>query len=682
MPKSRPLALALALTLTAALPAAADTVYLKDGRVVTGRVIDRGDDTIFLERALGGIPIRRRDVLRIEIDPNAAKSEALPHDVVVLRDGSIVRGDARLTADGTEVVIGLGNSGEVRHPREQVSAIHWRDGRTEGAAAGAGSPLQAKVDSLVEALAATGPDGAPDPDARAAARRELLGLGAFARGYLSSLKGERAELVRGLLADLDRLEAIRRVLPTAVEQRQPGISERLIDPDDDLREKALRALVLAEPTHVGPLLLYVVKQDGSPRLRALAVSQLASLRRFEELAEVLRTHDGPLRLAAAFALGDAGIYAGVPVLIEALRLNDTTIRSAAVHKLRQYTRQHFDFDPNAPPEKREEAIGRWNAWWSRNGDELVRRSIKEVAPGMEGARVSKEEALRADDLLAEANRLIVAAQEGLPGEDGKPADPRAAADRRLRLERAEDLIRQALAQDPSHSSARMTRAVLLYEDLGRSLEARQELGRIVDRAEFDPGDPNAARKFANYHLGVIALRERRWEKASLRFTQSLQYDPAFLDAMVGQGDAYLGLALSEEVALEDKRRADEAKAAGREPPTPTGVDSNLDAARQAFSSALGAIEAEHESLLGMVSDLQRAPDKSFEESQVIQAVKKSQDALNARQAALHFRLGRIHAARMPPDDRRALQSYREAARLDPDEPDYRKAVELWEELVR
>lgn len=287
---------------------------------------------------------------------------------------------------------------------------------------------------------------------------------------------------------------------------------------------------------------------------------------------------------------------------------------------------------------------------------------------MEGARVSKEEALRADDLLAEANRLIVAAQEGLPGEDGKPADPRAAADRRLRLERAEDLIRQALAQDPSHSSARMTRAVLLYEDLGRSLEARQELGRIVDRAEFDPGDPNAARKFANYHLGVIALRERRWEKASLRFTQSLQYDPAFLDAMVGQGDAYLGLALSEEVALEDKRRADEAKAAGREPPTPTGVDSNLDAARQAFSSALGAIEAEHESLLGMVSDLQRAPDKSFEESQVIQAVKKSQDALNARQAALHFRLGRIHAARMPPDDRRALQSYREAAGSTPTSP--------------
>ena len=674
---------ALAAWVALASPARADTVYLKDGRVVTGRVIDRGDDTIFLERALGGIPIRRRDVLRIEIDAVQPDREGLPHDVVILRDGGVVRGDARLTADGSEVVIGLGDQGEVRHPRDEVTAIHWRDGRKEGAAAGAGSPLQGKVDALVADLGRTGPDGSADEDARATARRELLGLGAFARTYLASLQGEAAERVRPLLEDLDRLEAVRRVLPNAVEQRQPGIAERLIDRDDEVREKALRALVMAEPTAVAPLLLHVVRADGAPRLRALAVSQLASLRRFEELADVLRTRDGPLRLAAAFALGDAGVYAGVPVLIEALRLEDLTIRSAAVHKLRQYTRQHFDYDPGGAPEAREAAVGRWREWWGKEGEALVRRSIKEVAPGLEGARVSEEEAARADGLLVEAERLVVAAQQGLPGPDGPP-DPRAASERRLRLERAQDLMREALALDPSRSSARMTRAVLLYEDLGRALEARQELGRIIDRAKHDPGDPDAARKFANYHLGVIALRESRWEKASLRFTQALQYDAAYLDAMLGQGDAYLGLALSEEVALADRDREDAARAAGREPPDPaqSGVETNLDAALRAFGNALEAIDAEKETLLGMVGDLQRSPDKSFEESQVIQAVETSQDLLVKRQAAVHFRLGRVHAARRQPDDRRALASYREAARLDPSRTDYRQAVALWEELVR
>ena len=54
---------------------------------------------------------------------------------------------------------------------------------------------------------------------------------------------------------------------------------------------------------------------------------------------------GLVGLAAAFALGDAGIYAGVPILIEALRLSDVEIRTVAFQKLTEYTGQHFGYRP-------------------------------------------------------------------------------------------------------------------------------------------------------------------------------------------------------------------------------------------------------------------------------------------------------------------------------------------------
>ncbi len=642
--------------------ARADTVYLKDGRVLTGRVIDRGDDTVFLERALGGIPLRRVDILRIELDSGPAE-EPLPHDLVVLQDGKVVRGDVRISPDGAEVIVSDGERGEVRHPRHTVSAIHWRDGRKEGGAPAAGNdPLHARIDRLLADLGKVDAEGAPDLQARASARSELLGLGLFAKGYLASLAETRPDEVKPILADLERMDAIRRVLPGALEQRYPRLVEQLIAPEAAEREEVLRTLVMEEPAEVTALLLHLVKNDESPRIRALGVSQLASLRRFEALAEVLKLPDGPLRLAAAFALGDAGIYAGVPVLIEALRIDDLAIRSAAAEKLRQYTRQHFGFLPDAPAAEREAAIAKWDAWWAANGLDLVRRSIRQAAPGLEGARVSEEEAAQARARWDEANRLLAAADRGLD-RPGAPATPEEARERGLRLERAQDLLRQALELDPSLSSARMTRAVLLYEDLSRHLEARQELNRLIERAKHDPGDPDAARKFANFHLGRIAMREEDWERAALRFTQSLQYDAQFVDAMIGQGDAYLGQAFSRELAKQKERRAQ-----------------TFDSARRAFENALAALAKQQEGLVDTVQELQRMPGKGFEESDVIQSVRRSQRVIASRQAEVHFRIGRIHAA--VGQDELALRAYREAKKLDPDNADYGEAVRLWEQLVQ
>ena len=60
--------------------------------------------------------------------------------------------------------------------------------------------------------------------------------------------------------------------------------------------------------------------------------------------------------------------------------------------------------------------------------------------------------------------------------------------------------------------------MILYEEMGRYEEARGELNRILDRSRHDSADPEAARKFANYHLARISLRKEDWRQAAVHFS--------------------------------------------------------------------------------------------------------------------------------------------------------------------
>lgn len=633
----------------------ADTVVLRDGRVITGRVIEQGDKIYIEVRDLGGIAVPRQEVVRIETAEGVTRDEAA-YDTVLLKDGRLVRGDVRVSADGTEVIVGLDDRGEVRHPRSAVSVIRWRDGRAEaGEVAGQtehAKRLNETIDRRVRELM-----HGTDVE-KLEARRELLALGAFSRTYLEAVAREHAEALAPILADLDRLEALRRVLPSRAEEAIPRLGERLISPDPAERESGLRSVVMEVPEQVGPLLLHMIKFDEAARVRAYCVSQLAALRRYEELAEVLKLQDGPLRLAAAFALGDAGIYAGIPILIEALRLSDVEIRTVAIQKLSEYTGGlHFGYRAQGSPEDRERAIARWNEWWNQEGPEFVRQSIKNAAPGAQGSLVTAEEAERALKLWNEATRLIAGT---LQGSDEAAEDP--AAERRRRLERAQEVLWQALNLDPSLSSARMTRAVLLYEELDRPRDAERELNLIISRAEYDSkANPDAAKKFALYHLGRIALRQNSWERAVVCFSQSLQYDPGFLDALVALGDTHLAAGLAP---------VDQGG-----PATVEARKESLVAAQRAYQDALRAIEKEEADLRTVTRDLMAEAPDSLAEGQVIQAVGKSLNDLKRRRAAIHFKIGRACAARQ--DDEGAVAAYRAANTLDPADTTYQEALRAW-----
>ena len=86
----------------------------------------------------------------------------------------------------------------------------------------AGSDLQRTVDRLVKDL------GSPIAAVQNEARRELLALGPFARSYLDALKVKHPETLGPLIEQLDRIDALRRVLPGKVEETIPRLAERLV----------------------------------------------------------------------------------------------------------------------------------------------------------------------------------------------------------------------------------------------------------------------------------------------------------------------------------------------------------------------------------------------------------------------------------------------------------------------
>lgn len=637
----------------------ADTVVLKDGRVLTGTVIERGD-RVFVEMPLGGLSVARSEVVRIEGADGTVITPDQPEvveDVVILRDGRRLHGDVRISEDGSEVIVSMGERGEARHPRYSVAKIKRRDGTEEIApAAEENAELRVTIKQRVGQLADA------SPAIRAEARRELLALGPFAKSYLAKLASENADLIP-IMEELDLLEAFRKVLPSRVEEAIPHLAERLVARGEEgipVRESALKAIVLEAPDAAGPVLLHAVASDPSKRIKAYGISQLAALRCYEELAQVLKLTDGPLRLAAAFALGDSGIYVGVPILIEALKLQDPAavdIREAAITKLREYTGQFFGYRARASVAERAAAAEKWEQWWKENGNDVVRDSLKQVAPDLPGGRVTEEERVEAAQKWEQATRVMA---EAVEGELGDEANPEARRSRRRKLEQAERLLGEALVLDPGISTARMTRAVLLYEEFARYEDAKRELGLILTRAEHDPGDPDVAKKFAYYHLGQVGLVEGKLERAAVCFTQALNYDEHFAEAHEGQGDAYM------REGLELRGNDSQSEAQRREA---------LHNARQSYRNALAAQTHHEEQLHALMRELVTDAPSDIEEGKVLQSVKRSTRSMDRYKAELYFKLGRVNAALH--DEGRAFEAYRAARQIDPTNEAYREAVKLW-----
>src|SRR5581483_7860640 len=192
-----------------------------------------------------------------------------------------------------------------------------------------------------------------------------------------------------------------------------------------------------------------VKTDASPKVKSICVGQLSILKRYDELAQVLKMHEhGPWRLVAALELGDAGIFIGVPVVIETLKLDGEKfkdVRSLAIEKLKAWTHQgNLGYLPESDDKaERDAAVARWESWWSAQGQAWAEKNSR-----VEGANVSDADKQKALELWRDANKTIAdiqKKQDDAASKGGK-LDPREVS---YAYETAAYIFKQAYDLDPT-----------------------------------------------------------------------------------------------------------------------------------------------------------------------------------------------------------------------------------------
>ncbi|MHC4832270.1 MAG: HEAT repeat domain-containing protein, partial [Planctomycetota bacterium] len=303
-----------------------DTVRLKDGRTFQGVVDDRGDVIVIAITRDGGVTgevrITRDQILSIELDGTLKRTRD-DLDVVILLSGDEIAGKVELRQNGRQVAV-IQNNNEVTFDQRQVKAILWSH-RAESEQRGAdGGGLGRTVEKLIETIEHG------NREEKAIAYDQLLNLGVFALPYLEARKGrvEVPEVEQAIARTLAVAQARTLMSPFLVE-RIPNLSRRLTDPDAEARLSALKEAVIQSPQDCPPLFAHMVRTERSPSVRAFLLGQLTLMNRVEELKELLNTEDLALKMGAALALGDNGVFVGLRLVIDSLRHERQDVRSSA-----------------------------------------------------------------------------------------------------------------------------------------------------------------------------------------------------------------------------------------------------------------------------------------------------------------------------------------------------------------
>lgn len=494
-----------------------DEVHLDDTTIIRGRVVDPGGPTLRVEQELGTVTILKRDIkpggLRLASNP---VTRDLSEDIVFLRDGKEIRGQARLSGDGKRLIVAIQRSGkrqEVGFPYSDVARIDWAAQRKKALKrqlAGYEDSLAGEVRRMIEKLSSA------DEVVWKAAREEIIKLGVFAVDYLKeeleALKGPAREKVKEIL----RVNEIKSYIPQGVVEtlNRPGkkdIYDRLVCGDREEKLTILRQAVLLEGEGAAPLLVYMAKRAHEDKgVRNFCLHSLARAQRNDDLVELMTHEEGWLRLAAALHLADNGIYAGAPHFISALHMSDPGVRRVAISKLRLASGKNFGFDPHGTQKERLAAIRKWEAWWKENEAGILKDSAKNLDSSKIGER---------DRSFSRVYQKR--------GED--------AWDKGSYKEAAKN-FRQAIELDPSNLPARLSLAILLYGEMGRTRDARTQLQVILRR--YSDETVSIMRKQALYHTALVDLSEGNWEGALHNLQAAIALDEEYSDAYIALGRCY------------------------------------------------------------------------------------------------------------------------------------------------
>jgi tetratricopeptide (TPR) repeat protein len=683
-----------ALVVAGATRARADTVFLRDGRIVRGDVRERTDGKIEIIHRHGALIVDRNEVARVDSDTNGGGSANPWVDTVVTTDGRVLTGNVTIAEDTKEVVVTNEKfGGETRIAHDLIRGITFRKGKQSPVAAPGASPgstdgsteekWRAQIDASLTKLR----DPLSDANDRKAARRQLLALGIYATQYIKDTIAQVAsndQVVLPVLSDVLRVAQLKTVVSASIEEKIPDICERLIDPDPALRVKAVEDVAVFFGDDAPPLLLHLIRHDPSPKVKAMCVGELSMLKRYDDLGAVLKMREhGQLRFVAALELGEAGIYAGIPVILEALRLDGPAfkdVRVTAIEALKKFTGQgDLGYLPESEDKtSRDEAVKRWESWWEASGANLVSKSLR----SFDKQDISDADRGKALDRWREGNKALDEIEKKDQEADAKKEKVDAKV-RSYSYELAAHLFKEATDLDPTLCAARLSRALVLYEQLGRSREAENELKLVLSR--FTPEDATYPRVLATYHLGRIAELDGEWRKAQLRYEDAAHLDESFFDAFIGVGDCSLEQALAVGPGGSTPIANDESSKPALDPAAPFGPkqtrEEYLTRAVASYRRAIDAINKKSEALKNTARDLGgvTGETESFREGRLLTTIRTDRDDLTKRAANVWFRIGRAQSARG--DAKEAVMAFKLARELDGSNAQYKDACTFWEDAL-
>jgi tetratricopeptide (TPR) repeat protein len=378
------------------------------------------------------------------------------------------------------------------------------------------------------------------------------------------------------------------------------------------------------------------------------------------------------------------------VIIEALKLDGPAfkdVRTTAIEALKKWTGQgNLGYLPDSDDKaEREAAIARWEAWYKAEGPALVRRSLAPI----DKSEVPDEDKAKAIDRWRDGNKALdeLAKKEGDLAAKGQTLDPR---DKTVSYETAVYLFREALKLDPNLVSARISCALILYEQLRRPREAEAELKLVLTR--FAPEDATYPRLLANYHLARLCELEGDYTRADKYYSDATRLDDTFYDGFTGMGDCAFARALAAQSAPPAAGGAGGGTPAAKPPadgsgkPNPPSPDDEarkqrnelLLRAMNQYRFALDAIDRRSQALVksaqnvgGLTGEIE-----SPKEGRLLNDIRESREDLDKRAAAVWFRLGRVESARG--DDKEALAAFRSARALNPKDEAYARAAAMYE----
>lgn len=763
------------LTLLLSLPsmAWADKVYMRDGEVLTGKVIDQGN-AIYLHKELGGATISKDRIDRVvydkKVDPNDPRAK---QDIVIQTSGKMIFGRVKMSPDGETVWIYIdpklttqdedivikkdstrvrgrvemkkGKDGKkeiwvhkdgkitviheskvrkiimretekqapkrsfkgknrISIPKDHVRKIIRRGERTLDPSKNPNKSLIAqRVQKQIERLRSD------DKKVQASAKKELIKLDVFGIALIKEIAAQKPEdpKVQPVLREILRQHELRTLVSNEVENRVPKVYERLSSNDAAIRESVLQDVSLEAPKSAPKLLYYFLRNDPQPSVRAICVSQLSMLRAFPELAKILKQPNGRMKMAAAIALGEHGILAGVPVLIDALAMPDQNhlavlkdakaskdakaearislmrvrqLKTLAYMKLKEFTGYNFGFSLLAKKEAQDQAIKDWRSWWERNGPRLMLQSNKLVEGGQENSLERKE----AEKYWKEGNRLLTEYENYQ--KDGQRLE---GLERRSRFRQVADFYRKAIQTDPTFVRARVSLAYVYYNELGQLTEAKNLLRNVLNQTINVKS--KLPRKQAYFHLSAIARREGDFREAELRLYDAIKLEPKDLNQHLALGDLYMDWALvrnplpTESTTLDagsrgSKSETSSKKIGDRQKQRMKVVKGRFLKAQAAFKRGLRELFAQQQSLDDEAKKLIDARSVDYKKSALLRSLKSSIKALSLRSAAFYFGLGRAEAGLL--FVRSAQKNFALATKMDPNNKRYKAASEYWAQVVK